>query len=83
MKIIVTADVEVHTKNGDVSTSEIRSVFSSDDSVERILNWINRETDKIIQWVNDSLGTLDVVEDGYVRGTYAIKKNVTIKPVEE
>lgn len=82
MKIIVTADIEVHTKAGDVSTQEIRNVFFSDDSVERILNWINHETDKIVQWVNDSLGTLDV-EDGYVRGTYAIKKNVTIKPVEE
>ena len=82
MKIIVTADIEVHTKTGDVSTSEIRNVFSSDNNIAAILNWINRETDKIIQWVNGSLGTLDV-EDGYVRGTYAIKKNVAIKPVEE
>ena len=82
MKIIVTADVEVHTKSGDVSTSEIRNVFSSDNNIEAILNWINRETDRVIQWVNGSLGTLDV-EDGCVRGTYAIKKNVTIKPVEE
>ncbi len=83
MKIIVTADVEVHTKSGDVSTQEIRNVFFSDDSVERILNWIDRETDKIVVWVNDNLGTLEMAEAGYVRGTYAIKKNVTIKPVEE
>lgn len=82
MKIIVTADIEVHTKTGDVSTSEIRNVFFSDDSIESILNWINSETDKIVQWVNGNLGILDVAEDGFVRGTYAIKKNVTIKPVE-
>jgi hypothetical protein len=83
MKIIVTADIEVHTKAGDVYTQEIRNVFFSDDSVERILNWIDRETDKIVVWVNDNLGTLEMAEAGYVRGAYAIKKNVTIKPVEE
>lgn len=86
MKIIVTADIEVHTKNGDVSTTEIRKEFCSSDSIWDIICWIDKETDRLIYWINDSLGILDVVENGEVRkvfGSYALKKNVTIKPVED
>ena len=86
MKIIVTADIEVHTKTGDVSTTEIRKEFCSSDSIGDIIRWIDKETDRLIYWINDSLGTLDVVENGEVRevfGSYALKKNVTIKPVED
>ena len=86
MKIIVTADIEVHTKTGDVSTTEIRKEFCSNDSIGDIIRWIDKETDRLIYWINDSLGTLDVVENGEVRkvfGSYALKKNVTIKPVED
>lgn len=86
MKIIVTADIEVHTRTGDVSTTEIRKEFYSSDSIGDIIRWIDKETDRLIYWINDSLGILDVVkkgEDGKVFGSYALKKNVTIKPVED
>ena len=86
MKIIVTADIEVHTKTGDVSTTEIRKMFFSDESIEDIIRWIDKETDRLIYWINDNLGILDVVENGEggkVFGSYALKKNVTIKPVED
>lgn len=86
MKIIVTADIEVHTRTGDVSTTEIRKEFCSSDSIGDIIRWIDKETDRLIYWINDSLGILDVVENGKggkVFGSYALKKNVTIKPVED
>ena len=86
MKIIVTADIEVHTRTGDVSTTEIRKEFCSSDSIWDIVRWIDEETDRLIYWINDSLGILDVVEIGEDRkvfGSYALKKNVTIKPVED
>lgn len=83
MKVIVTADIEVHTKDGDVSTHEISNIFYSDDSIERISNWIEQQTVKTVLWVNDSLGYLSMRGDDPVCGTYALNKNVTIKPVEE
>ena len=86
MKIIVTADIEVHTRTGDVSTTEIRKEFCSCDSIGDIIRWIDKETDRLIYLINDSLGILDVVENGEVRkvfGSYALKKNFTIKPVED
>lgn len=83
MKIIVTADIEVHIKTGDVSTTEIRKVFNSNDKIEEIISWIDKETDKLIYWINQSLGILEITDDNNITGTYALKKNVTIKPVEE
>lgn len=83
MKIIVTADIEVHTKTGDVSTTEIRQVFNPNDKIEEIISWIDKNTDELIYWINQSLGILEITDDNNITGTYALKKNVTIKPVEE
>ena len=83
MKIIVTADIEVHTKTGDVSTTEIRKVFNSNDKIEETISWIDKETDKLIYWINQRLGIIEITDDNNITGTYALKKNVTIKPVEE
>ena len=81
MKIIVTADIEVHTKV-DVSNFEIRGMFGEDDSLSEILAWINNETDRVVEFVCGSLDTGEVVDNTRI-GAYAIKKNVTLKPVEE
>lgn len=81
MKIIVTADIEVHTKV-DVSNFEIRGVFGESDYLFEILTWIDNETDKVIDFVCKSINTGEVVDNTRI-GAYAIKKNVTLKPVEE
>lgn len=80
-KIIVTANVEVHTKV-DVSNFEIRGMFGVDDSLSEIIAWIDSETDRIIDFVCESLYTGDVVENTRT-GAYAIKKNIVLKPIEE
>lgn len=80
-KIIVTADIEVHTKT-DVSNFEIRGMFGEDDTLSEIIAWIDNETDKVIDFVVDSLGVKEV-KDNTLVGAYAIKKNVVLKPVEE
>lgn len=81
MKIIVTADIEVHTKV-DVSNFEIRGVFNDEDYFFKVITWIDNETDRVIDFVCKSLNTGEVVDNTRI-GAYAIKKNITLKPVEE
>jgi len=80
-KIIVTADIEVHTRI-DVSTFEIRHQFNVGSCIYDILDWIDKETDRIVDFVCESLDTGEVKNDTRV-GAYAIKKNIVIKPIEE
>lgn len=80
-KVIVTADIEVHTRV-DVSTFEIRKQFCVEDVLEAITNWIDDETDRIIDFVCKSLDTGEVVDNTRM-GAYAIKKNIVLKPIEE
>lgn len=80
MKVIVTADIEVHTKC-DVSSFEIRNVFDKEDSLSKIIEWIDNETDRVIDFVTKSLDIQEVKKNTLV-GAYAIKKNVTLKPIE-
>ena len=80
-KIIVTADIEVHTKV-DVSNFEIRGMFREDDHLCEIIEWIDKETDRVIDFVADSLGVKEI-KDNTLVGVYGIKKNVTLKPIEE
>ena len=81
MKVIVTADIEVHAKC-DVSKSEIRRVFNDEDSLSDIFKWIDSETDRVVDFVVEALGIKNVKDNTYY-GVYAIKKNIVIKPIEE
>lgn len=80
-KIIVTADIEVHTKT-DVSNFEIRGMFREDDHLCEIIEWIDKEADRVIDFIAVSLGVKEI-KDNTLVGVYAIKKNVTLKPIEE
>lgn len=81
-KFIVTADIEVHTAVGDVSSFEIRKQFESEGRLSDITDWIDSETDRLVDFIVKSLGVEKVVDNTYV-GVYAIKKNIVLKPVEE
>ena len=80
-RVIVTADIEVHTRI-DVSTFEIRRQFDIADCLYKITNWIDEETDRISDFVCESLDTGEVKNNNRV-GVYAIKKNIVLKPIEE
>lgn len=81
-KFIVTADIEVHTAVGDVSSFEIKKQFESEDRLFDITDWIDSETDRLIDFIVKSLGVGNVVDNTLV-GVYAIKKNIVLKPVQE
>lgn len=80
-KIIVTADIEVHTKT-DVSTFEVRDMFGEVATMCEILTWVEHEADRVVNFVVDSLGIKEIKDNTYV-SVYAIKKNIVLKPVEE
>lgn len=80
-KIIVTADIEVHTKV-DVSNFEIRGIFGMESTTSDIIDWIGNETDRAIDFVCKSLKVGEVVDNTLI-GAYALKKNITLKPIEE
>lgn len=81
-KFIVTADIEVHTVVGDVSSFEIRKQFESEVRLFDITDWVDSEADRLVEFIVKSLGTEKVVDYNYV-GVYAIKKNIVLKPIEE
>lgn len=80
-KFIVTADIEIHTRC-DVSSFEIRKQFMGDDMLKTITDWIDGETDRLVEFVCKSLETGEV-KDNMRIGAYAIKKNIVLKPIEE
>jgi len=83
MKFIVTADVEVHLLNGDVSTHEVRNVFYPNKTFEEVFGWLDAEACRVMEFVAMRLGGVELDENGKVNGCYFLKKNIVIKPVEE